>query len=130
MITRLMLAGLGALVLAAPAYAADAGAGEQVFRKCTVCHAIGPGANSRIGPELNGVIGRKAGSVAGYRYSEANANSDLIWSEENLAPFLHNPKAAMPGTKMMFPGLKDDKEVDNVIAYLKQFDLTGQKVTP
>src|SRR6201996_6905553 len=110
------------------ANAQDAALGEKVFAKCKVCHQIGEGAKNAIGPELNGVVGRKAGTVAGYNYSDANKNSGITWDEANLKEYLKDPKAKVPGTKMVFPGLKSDDDIANVIAYLKQFGPDGKKI--
>ena len=100
----------------------DAAHGEQVFKQCKVCHAIGPGAKAGVGPEQNGVYGAKAGSRTGYNYSAAMKEAGekgLIWSDENLDKYLANPKAVVPGTKMVFPGVKSEKDRQDVIAYLK-----------
>lgn len=124
---------LGALLVAvfavpsASAFAQDAAAGEKIFLKCKACHQIGEGAKNAVGPVLNGVVGRHSGSVEGYNYSEANKNSGLTWDEATLKEYLKNPKAKVPGTKMIFPGLPNDADIDNVVAYLKQFDATGKK---
>jgi cytochrome c len=125
---RAMIA-FGALI-AAPGigHAQDAAAGEKAFVKCKVCHQVGEGARNLVGPELNGLIGRKAGSVEGYSYSEANKNSGVTWDEATLREYLKNPKAKMPGTKMIFAGLNKDDEIDNLIAYLKQFGPDGKKI--
>ena len=118
------------LVLAASAGAAcaqDAAAGEKVFMKCKACHQIGEGAKNAVGPVLNGLIGRKTGSIEGYSYSEATKNSGLTWDEATFKEYIHNPKAKIPGTKMVFAGLQKDEDVDNLLAYLKQFDKDGKK---
>ena len=83
----------------------DVAAGEQVFKKCLPCHSVGEGAKNKFGPELNGIDGRKAGSAPGYNYSEANKNSGITWNEKNFKQYIHNPRAMVPGTKMIFPGL-------------------------
>ncbi len=123
---------LAALALAASATAAsaagDAAAGEARFRVCKVCHQIGENARNFVGPELNGVVGRKAGSVPGYNYSDANKKSGLTWDEATLAKYLRNPRTVVPGTKMAFPGMASDDDVANVIAYLKQFGPDGKKM--
>ncbi len=108
--------------------AGNAAAGETVFKICKTCHRIGEGAKNFVGPELNGVVGRKAGSVPGYNYSDANKNSGLTWDEATLTKYLHNPREVVPGTKMAFPGLPSDSDVANVIAYLKQFGPDGKKM--
>ena len=110
------------------AAAQDAAAGEKVFAKCKICHQIGEGAKNMVGPVLNGVVGRKAGTYPGYHYSDANKNSGITWDEATLKEYLKDPKAKVPGTKMVFPGLKSDEDIANVIAYLKQFGPDGKKI--
>lgn len=112
---------------AAPARAQDAAAGEKEFAVCKACHQIGPGAKVAVGPVLNGVVGRKAGTYPGFQYSEANKNSGLTWTPEELDKYLTNPQAVVPKTKMIFPGLKDEKKRKDVIAYLGQFKEDGTK---
>jgi cytochrome c len=102
--------------------------GEQTFKVCKTCHQIGEGAKNFVGPELNGLVGRKAGTVAGYNYSDANKNSGLTWDEATLTKYLKNPREMVPGTKMAFPGLPKDEDIANVIAYLKQFGPDGKKM--
>ena len=111
----------------ASALAADSAAGERVFRKCLACHAVGEGAQHKVGPILNGLIGRPAGGYPGYNYTDANKRSKLVWDEATLANYLKNPKAAIPGTKMEFAGLPRESEIADVIAYLKQFGADGKK---
>jgi len=101
------------------AAAQDAAAGEKVFAKCKVCHQIGEGAKNMVGPVLNGVVGRHAGTYEGYHYSDANKNSGITWDEAAPKEYLRDPKAKVPGTKMVFPGLKNEKDRQDVIAYLK-----------
>ncbi|SFK04324.1 c-type cytochrome [Methylocapsa palsarum] len=113
---------------AAGAFAADVAAGEAIFnQKCKVCHAIGEGAKNFVGPELNGLIGRKTGAVEGYSYSDANKNSGITWDETNLNEYLANPKSKVPGTKMIFAGLPKDSDRENLVAFLAQFGPTGAK---
>ena len=120
-----------ALLLAATglAHAAgDAVAGKTVFVKCMICHKVGPGAMNGVGPALNGVVGRKAGTVADYMYSDANKNSGITWTEDVLTKYLAGPQQVVPGTKMTFPGLTGDTgpaDIANVIAYLKTFKADG-----
>ncbi len=102
------------------ALAQDAAAGEKTFNVCRACHEIGDGAKNLVGPVLNGVVGRKSGSYPGYPYSDANKNSGITWDEATLTEYLKNPRAKVPGTKMLFPGLKKDDDILNVIAFLKQ----------
>lgn len=110
------------------AMAQDAAAGEKVFIKCKACHQIGESAKNGVGPLLNGVIGRKAGTVTGYNYSDANKNSGLTWDEATFKDYIKDPKAKVPGTKMAFAGLKNDQEINDLVAYLKSFDASGKKV--
>ncbi len=111
------------------AQAQDAAAGEKVFAQCRACHQVGPSAKNAVGPHLNGLIGRSAGSVEGYNYSPANKNSGLTWDEATFREYIKNPKAKVPGTKMIYAGLKDEQRINDLVAYLKQFDAQGQKVT-
>src|SRR5690242_19962164 len=96
----------------------DANAGKEVFKKCAVCHSTVEGQN-KVGPSLHGVVGRKAGSVPNYSYSQANKESGLTWDPATLDKYLENPKEVVKGTKMIFPGLKTEKERQDVIAYLE-----------
>jgi cytochrome c len=118
-----------ALVAVAPgaALAQDAAAGEKTFAQCRACHQIGPTAKNAVGPHLNGLFGRKAGTVEGYNYSPANKNSGIVWDEASFADYIKDPRAKIPGTKMVYAGLKDEKRIQDLIAYLKQFDASGKK---
>jgi cytochrome c len=107
--------------------AGDAGAGEKVFAKCKACHQVGEGAKNAVAPELNGLSGRKAGSVEGYNYSEPMKASGITWDEASFKEFIKNPKAKVPGTKMIFQGLASEGDQDNVWAYLSQFMADGKK---
>ncbi|XDZ63162.1 cytochrome c family protein [Alphaproteobacteria bacterium LSUCC0396] len=109
---------IAGFMMAAPAMAGDAAAGEKVFRKCKACHYVDQEKN-KTGPHLVNIIGRKAGAVEGYKYSKAMAGSDLVWDEATLAGFLAKPKSYLKGTKMAFAGLKKDSDIADVIAYLK-----------
>jgi cytochrome c len=113
--------------LATSAHAQDAAAGAKEFLICKACHQIGPGAKIAIGPVLNGVVGRKAGTYPGFEYSPANKDSGIVWTPEELDKYLTNPQAVVPHTKMVFPGIKDDKKRQDVIAYLEQFNEDGSK---
>jgi cytochrome c len=113
---------------ALPASAQDAALGEKTFLKCKACHQIGEGARNGVGPNLNGLIGRKSGSVEGYSYSEANKASGLTWDEDTFRDYIKNPKAKVPGTKMIFAGIQKDEEIDNLIAYFKTFAADGKKL--
>lgn len=105
--------------------AQDAAAGEQVFRKCGACHDIGPGARNKVGPVLNGLDGRKTGTVDHFNYSDANKSSGIVWNAETFDAYIRNPQATIAGTKMAFIGLSNPKERADVWAYLKQFDADG-----
>lgn len=120
MITALALTGL-----AMPALAdGDAVKGETVFKKCVACHAVGENAKNKVGPVLNDLIGRTAGTLDGYKYSaamiEAGAGG-LVWTDDTLADYLTAPKALVPGTKMAFAGLKEEQDIEDLIAYLATF---------
>lgn len=115
-------------LLAQPAAAQDAAAGERSFAKCRACHQIGEGARNLVGPQLNGLIGRHSGAVEGYSYTAANKNSGLTWDEATFAEYIKDPKAKIPGTKMIFAGIKNEKEIQDLTAFLKQFDKDGKKL--
>lgn len=119
--SRVMIAVLMTLFVTFPSVAADAAAGALVFKKCAACHSIGPGATTKVGPELNGVVGRTAGTLPGYNFSAAMKNSGLTWDPTTLFTYLHGPQKLVPGTKMTFPGLASDDDVNNLISYLSQY---------
>ncbi|MEE3627666.1 cytochrome c family protein [Nitrospirillum sp. BR 11752] len=98
--------------------AGDAAAGQVVFKKCAVCHSIDAGVN-KVGPSLHGVVGRKSATAPGYDYSAAMKGANKEWTAKELDTYLTDPRAVVPGTKMVFVGLKDQKDRDNVIAYLE-----------
>ena len=113
------------LIMAAPAVAQEGNAedGAEVFKKCRACHDVGPEAKNKVGPSLNDLIGRKAGTIEGFTYSEANKSAGgkgLVWTEDVLSKYLENPLAFMPGTKMAFAGLKDPQDRKDIIAFLKK----------
>ena len=118
-----------ALVLASSTLvrAQDAAAGEKAFVVCRACHQIGPNAKIAVGPVLNGIVGRKAGTYPGYTYSPANRDSGIVWTPEELDKYLTSPQTVVPHTKMIFPGLKDEQKRKDVIAYLEQFGPDGEK---
>jgi cytochrome c len=120
-LSPVIVAAIGFLVAgAASAAEGDPAAGKKVFNQCQVCHSIEAGKN-KIGPSLHGVVGRKAGTAEGFRnYSPAMKKADVVWTEENLDKYLANPKGFIPHNRMIFVGLKKDKDRANVIAYLKQ----------
>ena len=121
---------IGAVVVvasSATALAQDIEAGQTSFKKCQVCHDVGEAAKNKIGPILNGLDDRKSGSVEGYSYSDANKNSGITWSETTFKEYINDPRAKIPDTKMVFPGIKNEKEAGDLWAYLKQFDQNGKK---
>jgi cytochrome c len=118
-----------ALVAVTPgaALAQDAAAGEKIFAQCRACHQVGPTAKNAVGPVLNGLFGRKSGTIEGYNYSEPNKSSGIVWDEATFTDYIKDPRAKIPGTKMIYPGLKDEQRIKDLIAYLKQFDAKGAK---
>ena len=125
--TTLAMAVLAVAAMTQAVQAQDAAAGEQSFKKCFPCHSVGEGAKNKVGPELNGLDGRHSGTVAGYNYSDANKNSGIAWSEATFKDYIKDPRAKIPGTKMIFPGIKNEKEIGDLWAYLKQFGPDGKK---
>ena len=120
------LAVVTSLIAASGAPAQDIAAGKTSFNKCLACHAIGEGAKNKVGPELNGLDGRKSGTTAGYSYSDANKNSGIAWSKDAFLEYIKDPKAKIPGTKMAFAGIKNEKEANDLWAYIAQFDKDGK----
>lgn len=123
----LVFVGLLTIVGAGNANAQDAAAGEKVFGVCKTCHQIGETAKNSVGPVLNGLIGRQAGTIPGYSYSAANKNSGLTWDEATFREYIKDPKAKVPGTKMVYAGLKDEQKTSDLIAFLAQFDAEGKR---
>jgi cytochrome c len=109
----------------AASVAQDAEKGKTVFNQCMICHSIGPGAQNKIGPELNGLDGRKAGTVANFSYSDANKNSGIVWNEASFKDYIKDPRAKVPGTKMVLAGVKNEQQVNDLWAYISQFDADG-----
>ncbi len=122
-----VLAAALAAVTTQQAQAQDLAAGEQSFKKCMACHAVGEGAKNKVGPILNGLAGRKSGTVEGYNYSEANKSSGITWDEAQFLDYIKDPRAKIKGTKMIFPGIKNETEAKNLWAYLAQFGADGKK---
>jgi len=120
--TATILAAFGVLALApapAAAQAADAAAGEGVFRRvCATCHNATAEGPRKLGPTLHGLVGRKSGSIEGFRYSKANSEANIVWTAEKLDPYIKNPREVVPGTTMAYAGLRNDAERANLIAYL------------
>ena len=100
--------------------AADLAAGQKIFARCRICHTVAAGAPSEVGPNLHGLFGRKAGSVADFAYSPAMKASGITWDEATLAKFLRDPRGFIPGNRMAFPGIKDNQQLADLLAYLKQ----------
>lgn len=129
MIARSLVA---ALALAAAGFvtsanAQDAAAGEKSFNKCRACHQVGETAKNTVGPVLNGLFGRKSGTIEGYNYTDANKNSGITWDDAVFAEYIKDPKAKIPGTKMAFAGIKKEDEIKDLTAFLKQFGADGKK---
>jgi len=125
MLTRLVVA--AALIAAATGIglAQDVEKGATVFKKCMPCHRIGPAATNLVGPALNGLDGRHSGSVANFTYSDANKGSGIVWGEATFKDYIKDPRAKIAGTKMIFAGIKNEQEINDLWAYLKQFDADG-----
>ena len=122
---RLVVAAGALLALPTLALAQDAEAGKKVFQKCAPCHSVGPGAANKVGPNLSGLVGRKAGTEEGFSYSDAMKNSGITWDEASFKEYITYPKKKVPGNKMLFPGVKDELERDDLFAYLASFNADG-----
>lgn len=123
----LAISALGVSAVLPPARAQDADAGKTVFNKCLPCHAIGEGAVNKVGPALNGLDGRKAGTYPNYPYSDSNKKSGITWNEAEFKDYIRSPRAKIPNTKMAFVGLTNDKDIADIWAYLSQFKADGTK---
>jgi len=119
---RIILAVLFVAAGFGQASAQDAAAGEKVFLLCKTCHQVGDSAKNAVGPVLNGLFSRKAGTVAGYSYTNSNKSSGITWDEATFSEYIKDPKAKVPGTKMAFAGVKDEQKIKDLIAYLHTFD--------
>jgi cytochrome c len=124
---RIFFVAVTLIASSATAQAQDVAAGEQSFKKCLPCHAVGEGAKNKVGPVLNGLEGRKSGTIEGFTYTDANKNSGITWDEAVFRDYIKDPRAKIPGTKMIFAGIKNDKEVSDLWAYMRQFDAEGKK---
>lgn len=102
------------------AAAADVDAGKAVFKRCGLCHAVEAGKPSPVGPNLHGLFGRNAGAADNFAYSEAMKKSGVVWSDDTLGKYLRDPRAFIPGNRMAFPGIKNDQEIADLLAYLHQ----------
>ena len=121
-----MVAVVALAAMAQAAQAQEVAAGEQSFKKCLPCHSIGEGAKNKVGPQLNGLDGRHSGTAPDYNYSDANKNSGITWNDAAFLEYIKDPRAKIPGTKMIFPGIKNEKEAGDLWAYLKQFGPDGK----
>jgi len=125
MLKKLIVTAVLIAVSSVAGTAQDAQKGKTVFNVCLACHTVGPGAQNKIGPELNGLDGRKAGTVPDFDYSDANMSSGIVWNEETFENYIKNPAAKVPGTKMIFPGIKNEQQEKDLWAYISQFDSDG-----
>jgi cytochrome c len=122
-----VLAGMLVMASSGAGLAQDVNAGQGVFKRmCFPCHDAGPGAKVKLGPPLNGLAGRKAGTLPGFNYSDANKKSGVVWDDKTFAEYIKNPMQRMPGTRMAFAGIRDDKDIANLWAYLKRFNEKGE----
>src|SRR5476649_1930931 len=122
-----MVAVVALAAMAQAAQAQDVAAGEQSFKKCFPCHSVGEDAKNKVGPELNGIDGRHSGTAADFNYSDANKNSGITWNQATFLEYIKDPRAKISGTKMIFPGIKNETEAGDLWAYLKQFAADGKK---
>jgi cytochrome c len=122
-----ILAALAFAAMTQAATAQDVAAGETSFKKCLPCHSVGEGAKNKVGPELNGLDGRHSGSAPGYNYSDANKNSGITWNEKEFLDYIKDPRTRIKGTKMIFPGIKNETEAKNLWAYLASLGPDGKK---
>lgn len=123
MLVRATLLSLATFLLPAVASAQDAAAGQRVFNQCRACHTVEQGGRNGVGPNLHGIFGRRAGSIDGFRYSapmRAKAAEGLTWDEPTLRAYIANPKAIVPAGSMSFPGLRNEQQIDDLIAHLRQ----------
>lgn len=125
---RLFILTLGVIAAStSQSLAQSAESGERVFVQCRACHQVGEGARNLVGPHLNGMFGRKSGTIEGYNYTPANKNANITWDDATFREYIVDPRGKIPGTKMVYPGLKNPQQVTDLIAYLKQFDASGKK---
>jgi cytochrome c len=112
-------------ISAGTSLAQDTQKGQIMFNMCLPCHSIGAGAQTKVGPELNGLDGRHSGSVSDFDYSDANKNSGIVWNETTFKKYIQNPQGVIPGTKMIFPGVKNEQQVNDLWVYVSQFNVDG-----
>ncbi|MFH1340198.1 MAG: cytochrome c family protein [Pseudomonadota bacterium] len=123
---RLTLSAMAVIASCAAALAQDVAAGKTSFNKCVACHAVGEGARNKVGPVLNGLDGRKSGTVEGFSYSQANRSSGIVWNKDQFLDYIRDPKAKIPGTRMVFAGIKNEGEAADLWAFLAQYDKDGK----
>jgi cytochrome c len=123
---RLVFGAALTAAMAVMAAAQDLENGKATWNKCRPCHQVGEGAKNLVGPFLNGLMGRKAGTVEGFNYSEANKSSGITWDEPTFREYIKNPKAKIPNTKMVFVGLSDETDIEDLLAFLKQYGPDGK----
>lgn len=127
MLKVLVISALSLAASSAVAVAGDVAAGQTSFKKCAPCHDIGETAKNKVGPLLNGLENRKSGTIEGYNYTAANKDSGIVWTEATFKEYIKDPKAKIPGTKMVFPGIKNEKEADDLWSFLQQYGPDGKK---
>ena len=124
-ISRLLAAAMAALLFSSHAgaagYVGNAKAGQAAFRKCASCHQVGRYAQAGYGPQLNGIIGRKAAATPDFKYSEAMKKSGIVWTEQKLAAYMRAPHDVVPGTSMRFWGIGDDQQIADLLVYMREF---------
>jgi cytochrome c len=125
MIIKMLVVAAMIAISARAAAAQDVAKGESIFHQCMICHSIGGNAQNKIGPELDGLDGRHSGTAPNYNYSDANKNSGIVWNETTFKQYIVDPRAMIPGTKMPFAGIKDPQQVNDLWAYIKQFNADG-----
>jgi cytochrome c len=125
MMKKFLVAAAVAATFNGTSLAQDIEKGANVFKQCQICHSLGPSAQNKIGPELNGLDGRTAGTVPNYMYSEPNKKSGIVWNEASFKEYIKDPRAKVPGTKMIYPGVKNEQQASDLWTYIKQFDASG-----
>ena len=123
---RFLTAAMITIAAVSTAAGQDMTAGASSFKKCVACHEVGPTAKNKVGPVLNGLEGRKSGTIEGYSYSDANKGSGITWNEESFLDYIKDPKAKIPNTKMAFVGIKNGTEAKALWDFLKQYDAEGK----